>query len=513
MVGAFLPAPQITGLAPDEQALVLGLSTKLTYQSTFMLTKTAYYEGTQRLIDLGVSIPPLLAGVRTVVDWPRICVDPLVERCIVDGFRLPGATDVDDELWGYWQANDLDAESPLTWLDALVKGRGYMIVGSPDDPGDPPLITVESPLNLAINWDPRTRRTTAAYQSYEAEGVFRAVLYLPDQTITMSRNEQQPWGIDDRDEHNFGEVPVVRFANRQASNDREGRSEITPAIMNTTDSACRTLLGIEVAREFYSVPHRYVLGAQESDFVDPTGAPKSALDMVMSKFVAFERDGSGQAPTVGQFTAYDPSVYTKVIDMHAQLMASYTQFPPQFFGQTSTANPASADAIRSAQDGLNRRSRRVQRQFSDPLEQVMRLAWRFGNGGQKPPLDMLRMETDWAEVATPTPTGTADAILKQVTMGAIVPTSDVTLRELGYSAVDRTRLAQDRATDAGSSMLMELSKSLQARAARTDVTVMRDASGHMPGDPAAPLPPPIPPADVPKGSAPPPSRGQSGPPS
>jgi hypothetical protein len=63
-------------------------------------------------------------------------------------------------------------------------------------------------------------------------------------------------------------VPVVRFPNRSRVRDREGRSEITPAIMNTTDSACRSLLGMEIAREFYSVPHRYVLGASESDFQD-----------------------------------------------------------------------------------------------------------------------------------------------------------------------------------------------------------------------------------------------------
>jgi hypothetical protein len=48
-------------------------------------------------------------------------------------------------------------------------------------------MTVESPLNLSMTWDPRTRRTTAAFQSYEVEGVYRAVLYLPDETIYMSR--------------------------------------------------------------------------------------------------------------------------------------------------------------------------------------------------------------------------------------------------------------------------------------------------------------------------------------
>jgi hypothetical protein len=79
----------------------------------------------------------------------------------------------------------------------------------------------------------------------------------------------------------------VRFPNRQRSSDREGRSEITPAIMATTDSACRTLLGMEIAREFYSIPHRYILGAQESDFMNADGTAKTALQMSMNKFLAF----------------------------------------------------------------------------------------------------------------------------------------------------------------------------------------------------------------------------------
>ena len=475
IVGAALPGATVTGLSDGEQALVNGLAAKLTFLSPTMMVRNAYYEGTQRLRDLGVSIPPQLAGVRTVVDWPRICVDPLIMRCILDGFRLPTATDVDSELAEHWAANDMEAEAPLAFLDALVYGRGYVIVGSPDSPGDSPVVTVESPLNCTLTWDPRTRRTTAAYQAFEAEGVYRAVLYLPDQTISMSRESTGGgWVIDDRDEHNFGEVPVVRLANRMRAADREGRSEITPAVMNTTDSACRSLLGMEIAREFYSVPHRYLLGATESDFQDASGNAKSALDMVMSKFLAFERDEDGQAPTVGQFQAFDPSVFTKILDSHAQLMASYTGFPPSYFGQTTTANPASADAIRVTENGIDRRGEQVQRQFSDPLRRVAGLIWRFANGGAVLPVDLKRLQVDWADAATPTPAATSDAMFKQVQMGAVPATSDVTLKRLGYSGVERARLAADRALDAGASVLAELATSLQAKEARADVTVARD---------------------------------------
>jgi len=83
------------------------LSSKLTYQSVTLRIRNDYYDGEQRLANLGVSIPEQLASVRTVVDWPRICVDPLVMRQVLDGFRLPGATDVDDELREHWQGDDI----------------------------------------------------------------------------------------------------------------------------------------------------------------------------------------------------------------------------------------------------------------------------------------------------------------------------------------------------------------------------------------------------------------------
>lgn len=477
LTGGFLPpAAPVVGLSDDERLLITGLSTKMAWLTPYMWTSQAYYDGAQQLANLGVSIPPSLAGVRTVVDWPRICVDPLVQRATIDGFRLAGQTDTDSELWEIWQANNLDAEFPLCVLDALTLGRGYAIVGSGDRPGDPPIVTVESPFNLAMNWDPRTRRVTAAYQSFEAEGVFRAVLYLPDVTVSMSRDQLSQWQVDDRDEHEFGEVPVVRFANRQRTADREGRSEITRPIRNTTDAAVRTLLGMEIAREFYSVPHRYILGATESDFVDAQGRPKTAIDLVMSKFLAFERNERGDLPTVGQFQAFDPSVFTKIIDKHAMLMSSYTQYPPEFFGQTSTANPASADAIRSAQDGLNRRGRQVQQELSDPAEQVMRLAWRFANDGRPVPDELRRMETDWAPVETPTPAATSDAISKQVQIGAVPATSDVTLKRLGYSAVERAQLAADRAQDPAAQLEAEVASSLEVKEARANKAVLADVA-------------------------------------
>lgn len=69
IAGGFLPpATPVGGLSDDERALISGLATKLAFLTPWMLTAQSYYDGEQRLANLGVSIPPSLAGVRTVVD-------------------------------------------------------------------------------------------------------------------------------------------------------------------------------------------------------------------------------------------------------------------------------------------------------------------------------------------------------------------------------------------------------------------------------------------------------------
>lgn len=458
MQGWTFPAPAVIGLSDDEQRLVNGLSSKLVVQVPTTLTRWAYYDGTQRMASLGISIPPQLAGVRTVLDWPRACVDPLVMRAAVDGFRLPDSTDVDTELGEMWDRNDMDGEFPLAILDSLVAGRGYGIVGAGDLPGDVPVVTAESALNMTAQWDARSKRITSAYQAYEDEGIYFSALYLPNKTIFMQRGDlsDNGWVITDVDEHNFGEPPVVRLVNRARSSDREGRSDITIAVMCETDIACRAMLGMDIAREVYSVPHLWIIGAKESSFQDEDGNSKSALSMAMTNVLALERDEEGQAPTIGQTHAFDPTVFTKMIDSGAQRMASYTGFPPSYFGQTTTANPSSADAIRVAENGLDRRAIQVQRQSTGAVRKIGQLMWRYANGGKTLPDELQRLSVDWVDARTPTPMATSQAVVQQIGAGAIPATSDVTLGALGWDALQRARLAQDRALDPAQQLIEEL---------------------------------------------------------
>jgi hypothetical protein len=107
------------------------------------------YEGTAPLHYLH---PDLLREVEdriqvVALGWPSLAVDPLEERLDVLGFRYPEAgtpdpnatpedlvsASGDENLLRVWQENDLDEESQLGHVDALVMKRAYATVGVQDN--------------------------------------------------------------------------------------------------------------------------------------------------------------------------------------------------------------------------------------------------------------------------------------------------------------------------------------------------------------------------------------------
>jgi hypothetical protein len=459
---AYAPELPLTFLSDDELALINVLRADMMRDRYELKLRDAYFNGEQLVRDLGISIPPQLQGLHTVIGWPRVGVESLEERLDLEAFRWADGAD-SAELEEIADANDLFDESSLAHLDALVYGREYLAVGSGDCGGDcPPLITVESPLDMTLLWDARIRMGTAALRECAADSYIESgpeermiVLYLPDQTITAMPNASGGWEVVERDMHGLGVVPVVRLANRQRTADRVGKSEITNDVMSITDAACRRLMGIEVAAEFFGAPQRYILGASESAFQDAEGNAKSAWETYIGRVLALERDEDGNVPDVGQFPAHDPSGQTKIVDLYARIMSSQFGLPPHMLGYT-TDNPASADAIRSTEAKLVKKSERRIRRLGRGWQDAMRLALWVRDG--EPPDKTRRIETVWRNPATPTIAAQADATVKLVQQGILPADSDVTLEMAGLTEGQRKRVRADRqraAGRAGSSALMD----------------------------------------------------------
>ena len=77
-------------LSEDENATFRTLSSALSKAQKPLERLNAYYEGERRLEKLGLAVPPELDQFVTMVNWPRITVDSIEQRCDIEGFRLVG---------------------------------------------------------------------------------------------------------------------------------------------------------------------------------------------------------------------------------------------------------------------------------------------------------------------------------------------------------------------------------------------------------------------------------------
>lgn len=469
---ATTPGLPLTGLSEDEQQLIQTLQAKAKRDRPIMQLHEAYYLGDYVVDNLRIAIPQELEFIRNILGWPSLAVNPYVSRLSVDCFRVPTATDGDERIMEMLTLNGFEAEQSLAFTDALSMSRAYWTVGSPVESGGVPRVTVDSPLNMTVLYD-LMREPTAAMSEYVDGDTARAALILPRQTVHLMKDKANRWVVVDRDMHDFDFVPVVRMAHGARSNNRDGRSAITPALMSLTDSACRTLLGLEVARELYSVPQKALLGATEADFQNSDGSPRSAWQTYVTRVLALERDDEGNLPELKQLQPYDPSTFTKLLDWYASAASGEVAATPQELGLYTQGNPPSAEAVSAMNAERDLRARNMQKQFGPELVKVAQMMLRFENGGRLP-AEFRTLAADWNPVALPTPAVTADAVSKEVAAGAVPATSDVVLKRLGYSQVERMRLEQDRVADDARNLTRALTQSLSPRQEATNGDVAAD---------------------------------------
>lgn len=419
-------------LSLDETRIVNDLTNVLTSRTYIDERHDRYYEGQQRLEQIGLAVPPELRRFETVVNWPRLTTDSLNERLDLKAFMLPGQDTSDPGLREGWDANDLDSESPKLHLDAFVYGRAFACVGTNAEDREHPIITIESPRELAVRIDPLTRRVAEALRLYgQNDGDVtpqNATLYLPDRTVWLAKDTNGRWVEIDRDQHNLGRVPVIPFFNRLRSGRWHGVSEMADVIP-LTDAAARTLTNLQLAGETHAVPGKWALGVSKGDFVDGSGNP---LPVWEAYYNAIWATGNKDAK-VGQFDATSLSNFHDTVNHYARLVSALSGLPPHFLG-FSSENPASADAIRSSESRLVKRAELKQRQFGDAWGRVMAFYLRLRDGEWP---DGSRIAVEWHDPSTPTVAARTDAVVKLVQTGIVSRRG--AWDELGWSEARKQR--------------------------------------------------------------------------
>lgn len=444
-----------------EEESIRSLRNDLTYNRSNDVVYDGYFEGSQRLRRMGISVPPEMAFLETVVNWPRLVVESIEERCDVKSFIRGGDDLASAELREIWDTNNLDSEFHLAMIDSLIFGRGFLSVGANEDDPEHPLITVESPNDMVVRIDPRTRRVIGALKLYSEPDVVGftdrfATLYEPDRTTWFEAAEGGHWDVTDRDNHNLGRVPVLPFFNRRRSGIWTGVSEMVDAIP-LTDAACRTLTNLQVAAETHSVPQRWVLGMSKGDFVGQDGTP---LPVWEAYFGAIWGSQNADAK-VGQFSASDLRNFHETTNHYASLLAGLYGLPMRYLG-INTANPPSADGIRADEARLIKRAERKMASAGDQLGRVMAYALRIRD--KEWPESGDRIKVEWYDAATPTYAAKVDGIQK-LTGGKAILSREGGWDELGWSDARKEREKAYLADEASDPLLEQIANNLTGNAA------------------------------------------------
>jgi hypothetical protein len=409
------------------------LAAKLVHDRFDLGRSAAYYEATVRLEAIGIAVPEKMRVLSANIGWPRLYLDSIEERLDLESFRLADDSESVEELMEWWKANDLDEESGMAHLDAMIYGRSYITVSAPgelDEDQDTPIIRVESPLHMYAETDPRTRKVTRALRLYtnpDNEGEQWATLYLPNETVSLVQRGGH-WIVDNDVPpvvHGLGEVPVIPLLNRERLSDRDGRSEITPEIRSFTDAAARIMMDMQAAAELMAVPQRVLFGVDAGSLA-PNGSPTEVLNAYLAQILAVENE-QGKAH---QFQAAELMNFVNVLDELSKHVAAYTGLPPQYLS-FSSENPASAEAIKSSESRLVKKCERKARMYGGGWERVMRLAKRVM--GQELGPEWSRLESVWRDPATPTYAALADGVTKLYANGVGIITKRRAREDMGYS--------------------------------------------------------------------------------
>lgn len=366
----------------------------------------------------------------------RVAVNALAERLRVNGFTGPHA----EQVWTDWIRCDLDQLAPVAHREALTLGECFIIVWA--DAAGQPLVTVESPEQVAVLRDPATRAVVAAVKRWETATTTEAVLFTPE-AVTKFRAQQtgvtiHGFEVVETLENPFGVVPVVPLRNTERLTG-PAVSEVDD-LVPLVDGMNKLLADLMVASEYSGRPRRWATGVEleETELRDEDG------DVIgteaVNPYPENNRMMISEAPDTkfGQLQAAGLEGYESGIRTLQAQISAVSGLAPHYLGVHGD-QPASADALRASEAALVAKAEARQQVFGRAWEAVARLMVAIRTGA---PVEAVQVRVQWADPATRSVAQEADAVVKLFTSGLLPAT--YALQRLGYGAdeIDKIRMAR-----------------------------------------------------------------------
>ena len=397
-----------------------------------------YYDGKIELKDLGISIPPDLRRVETVVGWPAKAVDMLAARSLFDGFITKDGAQ-NETLGRILTDNQFKVLYRQAVTSQLINSVAFFTV-SKGLAGEPStLISCYSAHDAAAIWDGRKKRIKAGLTVAlrdEQGNPLTYYLYTDEAVVEITDSGARYYP------HKQGR-PLMEAIRYAPTIDRPfGKSRISRAVMSITDSAVRAALRTEVAAEFFTTPQKYLLGADETVFRD-----HSKWEAYTGTIFAISKDEDGDTPQFGQLSQMSMQPHIDYIRSLASRFAGETGIPVSSLGVIHD-NPASAEAIYAAKEDLVIEANMLNQTNAEALKNLALLALATERNVSIAELDEEEksIQAKFKDASMPSIVSQSDAMIKQASVLPWIGETEVALEMLGYTEEQIIRLMAQKKT-------------------------------------------------------------------
>jgi hypothetical protein len=376
-------------------------------------------------------------------NYMGLVVDATAERLSVEGFRFGGDASADKDTWRIWQANNLDSDSDMAWLESLICKVSYFHVAPNPDDASTPYVWVEHPSQAIVEHEPGTNRRVraASLKAWNDDwtGEVHATLQLPGAIYKFKAKRPEAGGSprwlerevkgeqpNGQRKNPLGVVSMVEVPN----NPRllgGGVSELYD-LTDIQDRVNKTLFDRLQTQEFGVDPQKWAKAFPDKDDDGNPNVVEFGRNRMITTDVA--------ETAFGNFAVAPLDPYSNAKREDVKDIASRSRTPAQYLlGEMSNVN---GETLKASESGLISKVRQRQRPFGEAAEETMRIARRAA--GLSSDGD-ARMETLWTDPQYRTEGERTDAIVKR--LQARIASLRQAREDYGYTATEIERLEAD----------------------------------------------------------------------
>lgn len=414
--------------------------------------KYRYYDGKNKLKDLGISTPPQLLNVETVVGWPQKAVDALAVRSRFDGY-IAG----DDGLQARLDAISEHSRIPLKYRQAvqgeLIHSCCFAVIRR--DATDQARIDIYDAESATAVWDDAAGRIAYGMIVNESDGfdIVDADVLTDEYVVHLhfdKASHSASWSVE---EHTLGRTPMAAFCYRPTLRKPFGVSRISRSVMSLTDSAVRVALGGDISYQFAVSPQKYLLNADKNPFDTQT-----RWEAYIGSIFAVSNDSDNGTPVYGQLTQASMQQTVDYMRLLANRFAAETNIPLSQLGVASDANPQSAEAMYAASEPLIIEAEELNDTARLALKDaaLMALAVNDDIAFEDLPPEYRDFSVSMRNPAMPSVVSQADAMVKIASVVPAFAGTDMFFEQMGFSEDMRRRVQSDMAKASGTAVLNAL---------------------------------------------------------